>query len=104
MTADGLGAQAEDVIFNAFTEDEYDYLASGYNPAITSDGESGIGDRRNTIRRDSELHLNVGMKAGELTLTAGLSREEGRTAGSITIIRWLARVLRLMVGMVRVVM
>eukprot|EP00232_Nephroselmis_pyriformis_P028735 CAMPEP_0182854040 /NCGR_PEP_ID=MMETSP0034_2-20130328/1020_1 /TAXON_ID=156128 /ORGANISM="Nephroselmis pyriformis, Strain CCMP717" /LENGTH=3798 /DNA_ID=CAMNT_0024984833 /DNA_START=206 /DNA_END=11599 /DNA_ORIENTATION=+ len=73
MFFDGLGAQELDPN-NAFTE-TYDNTGV-FDPLK--------GDKPNTIRGDKGLHINAGMKSGNLTLTGGLSRSASQ-GGSVLV-------------------
>ena len=77
---DGLGAQPYDQK-NAFSE-----TYSWTEDWLTPDGfDPMLGDKKNTIRGDSELHINGGLQGGNVTITGGSSRYNNVRTGSVII-------------------
>ena len=78
---DGQGAQPDDHI-NAFASESDYTLAAEYNADRIG---NGLGDNKNTLRGDSELHLNAGHHGGALTMRGGSSRNDDVAGGNVEI-------------------
>lgn len=77
---DGLGAQPYDKK-NAFSE-TYEWTDDWLTP---TGFDPMLGDKKNTIRGDSELHINGGLQGGNVTITGGSSRYNNVRTGSVII-------------------
>ena len=81
MFFDGFGAQVEDHI-NAFASESDYTVAADYTEDRVG---KGLGDVKNTLRGDSELHLNAGHHGGAMTMRGGSSRSDAVAGGDVGI-------------------